>query len=250
MLFDTHCHIYKEYYEDIDLILNKTKDSGVACIINNACNLSTCLEVIELSKKYNNIFYVLGLHPGEDLTEIDKVVELINNNINDKKMIGIGEIGLDYHYGRENIELQKDIFRRQLDLAQKYKLPVIIHSREATQNTLDILKEYDLKGIIHCFNGSVEIAKEYIKKGYKIGVNGVVTFSNCKLISVLKELSIDDIVFETDSPYLTPVPNRGKTNDPSYVNDVVNFVSDNLGVSREELIISSYNSIKDIFDRI
>lgn len=250
MLFDTHCHIYKEYYEDIDFIMKKIKESGINRIINNACNLSTCLEVIELSKKYNNMFYVLGLHPSEDLNEIDKVIELINNNLNDSNMIGIGEIGLDYHYGKENIELQKEVFRRQLDLAQQYNLPVIIHSRDATQDTLDILKEYKLKGIIHCFNGSVEVANEYVSMGYKLGVNGVVTFSNCKLINVLKEISIKDIVFETDSPYLTPVPNRGKKNDPTYVNDIITFVSNNLNASRTDLINASYRSIKEIFNKI
>lgn len=250
MLFDTHCHIYKEYYEDIDYIMNKIKQLGVSSIINNACNLSTCLEVIELSKKYNNMFYVLGLHPGEDLNEVDKVIELINNNLKDSNMIGIGEIGLDYHYGKENIELQKEVFKKQLDFAQKHNLPVIIHSREATQDIIDILKEYNLKGIIHCFNGSLEVAKEYIKMGYKLGVNGVVTFNNCKLINILKELSIEELVFETDSPYLTPVPNRGRKNDPSYVNDVVNFVSESLNISREELINSSYRNIKEIFINI
>ena len=251
MLVDTHCHIYKEYYENIEEIMNKINNYGVNFIINNACDYKTSIEVIDLSKKYNNMYYVLGVHPSENSNELDKVLNLIKSNINDCKMIGIGEIGLDFYYGKDNKVDQINLFKKQLNIAEELNLPVIIHSRDATKETIDILKEYRLKGIIHCFNGSIETAKEYIKMGYKLGINGVITFKNCKLIDVLRSISVDNIVFETDSPYLTPEPNRGKRNDPSFVNDIVDFVSNNLNIDRVDLINISYNNVNKIFgDRI
>lgn len=248
MLTDTHCHIYREYYEDIDKLMLKIKKSGIDRIINNACNYESCLEVLELVKKYEEMYCVLGLHPEEDLEDIDKVIELLEKNFNNNKLIGVGEIGLDYYYTKDTREEQIDILNRQLKFAELHNLPVVIHSREATGDMLDILKQYNLKGVIHCFNGSVEVAKEYIKLGYKLGINGVVTFKNCKLIDVIKEIGIDSLVYETDSPYLTPVPFRGQKNDPSYTNSVVDFVASNLGIERGELVKISNRNIKDIFD--
>lgn len=248
MLIDTHCHIYKNYYDDIDILMKKIKDSGVDRIINNACNYESCLEVLNLVKRYENMYCVLGLHPEENLEDIDKVLDLLEKNLDNNKVIGVGEIGLDYYYTRDTKEKQIDVLNRQLKFAEVHNLPVVIHSREATGDMLNVLKQYNLKGIIHCFNGSVEVAKEYIKMGYKLGINGVVTFKNCKLIDVIKEIGVDNLVYETDSPYLAPVPFRGQKNDPSYTNYVVDFVANDLGVAREELVEISNKNIKDIFD--
>ena len=248
MLVDTHCHIFKEYYKNIDDIMDKIKTNNINKIINNACNYKSCLEVKELSKKYNGMYIALGLHPEEDLTELDDVINLIKDSVNDNKFIAIGEIGLDYHYNKENKLEQIKVLESQLNLAQELNMPIIIHSRESTMDMLNILKKYTLKGIIHCFNGSVEVAKEYIKMGYKLGINGVITFKNCKLIDVIKEIGINDLVFETDSPYLTPVPNRGKINDPSYVNDIVDYVSNKLNIDKKELERISNKNVVEIFD--
>ena len=248
MLVDTHCHIYSEYYNNIDLLMKNIKENNIGKVINNACNFKSCLEVLELSKKYNNMYIALGLHPEEDLNEIDKVIELIKTNIGNKKLIAIGEIGLDYYYNKDNKNMQIEILEKQLKLAEELSLPVIIHSRDATGDMLNILKKYNLKGVIHCFNGSVEVAKEYIKMGYKLGINGVVTFKSCKLIDVIKSIGINDLVFETDSPYLTPVPDRGKQNNPSYINNIVDFISESLNINREDLETISNRNVKDIFD--
>ena len=248
MLVDTHCHIYSEYYNNIDLLMKNLNENNIGKVINNACNFKSCLEVLELSKNYNNMYIALGLHPEEDLNEIDKVIELIKTNIDNKKLIAIGEIGLDYYYNKDNKNMQIEILEKQLKLAEELSLPVIIHSRDATGDMLNILKKYNLKGVIHCFNGSVEVAKEYIKMGYKLGINGVVTFKNCKLIDVIKSIGINDLVFETDSPYLTPVPDRGKQNNPSYINNIVDFISENLNINREDLETISNRNVKDIFD--
>ena len=247
MFTDTHCHIYEEYY-DVDDIMKKINSSNVNRIINNACDFKTSLEVLDLSKRYSNMYCAIGLHPENDLDEIDNVMALIIKNKDNPKMVAIGEIGLDYYYTKENKEEQIEVLCKQLELAEKLNLPIIIHSREATGDMLSILKKYDVKGVIHCFNGSVEVAKEYIKLGYKLGINGVITFKNCKLIEVIKTIGVDNVVFETDSPYLAPVPFRGEENNPTHVIDIVDFVSNNTGVSVEDLANISNKNIMDIFD--
>ena len=247
MFTDTHCHIYEEYY-DVDDIMKKINSSNVNRIINNACDFKTSLEVLDLSKRYSNMYCAIGLHPENDLDEIDNVMALIIKNKDNPKMVAIGEIGLDYYYTKENKEEQIEVLCKQLELAEKLNLPIIIHSREATGDMLSILKKYDVKGVIHCFNGSVEVAKEYIKLGYKLGINGVITFKNCKLIEVIKTIGVDNVVFETDSPYLAPVPFRGEENNPTHVIDIVDFVSSNTGVSVKDLANISNKNIKYIFD--
>ena len=247
MFTDTHCHIYEEYY-DVDDIMKKINSSNVNRIINNACDFKTSLEVLDLSKRYSNMYCAIGLHPENDLDEIDNVMALIIKNKDNPKMVAIGEIGLDYYYTKENKEEQIEVLCKQLELAEKLNLPIIIHSREATGDMLSILKKYDVKGVIHCFNGSVEVAKEYIKLGYKLGINGVITFKNCKLIDVIKTIGVDNVVFETDSPYLAPVPFRGEENNPTHVIDIVDFVSSNTGVSVKDLANISNKNIKYIFD--
>lgn len=247
MFTDTHCHIYEEYY-DVDNLMKKIKSSNVNRVINNACDFKTSLEVLDLSNKHSNMFCAIGLHPENNLDEIDQVTDLIIKNKDNSKMVAIGEIGLDYYYNKENKKEQIDILCKQLEVAEKLNLPVVIHSREATGDMLNILKKYNVKGVIHCFNGSVEIAKEYTKLGYKLGINGVITFKNCKLIEVIKTIGVDSIVFETDSPYLTPTPFRGELNDPTHVINIVDFVSNNIGLSVEDLANISNKNIKDIFD--
>jgi len=248
MFIDTHCHIYKEYYEDIESLMRLIKEKNIKLVINNGCNFDTCEEVIKLSKEYESMYFTLGLHPSENLNEIDKVIDLIKENVNNNKFVGIGEIGLDYYWNNDNKEKQIQVFDKQLSLAEELNLPVIIHSRESTKDMLDILKKYKLKGIIHCFNGSVETAREYIKMGFKLGINGVVTFKNCKLIEVIREVGVDNIVFETDSPYLTPNPDRGKQNNPSYVNIIAKYISENLNISIIDLENITNKNVSNIFD--
>ena len=248
MFVDTHCHIYKEYYDNIDELMNNIKENNINVIINNGCNLNTCKEIIKLSDKYKNMYFTLGLHPSENLNEIDEILNLIKQNINNKKFIGIGEIGLDYYWNKVNKDEQIKIFEKQLSIAEEYKLPVIIHSREATKDVLEILKKYTVKGIIHCFNGSEEIAKEYIKMGFKLGINGVITFKNCKLIDIIKNIGVDNIVFETDSPYLTPVPFRGEKNNPIYINIIAKYISEKLNISLSDLEKITNANITNIFD--
>ena len=244
MLTDTHCHLLKYYYEDIDLILINAKNSGVNRIINSAYNYESSLEVINLCNSYKNIFGTIGLHPENCLEDFD--FNIFNNL--PKKIIAIGEIGLDYHYGKENIERQQEIFRKQLKIAEDLKLPVVIHSRDATLDTINILKEYKVKGVIHSFSGSLETANIYIKMGFLLGINGVVTFKNCNLKDILANIPISSIILETDSPYLTPVPYRGQKNEPARVKDTAMFLCNIYKISIKELAKITNENIKRIFD--
>ena len=249
MLIDTHAHIYKEYYENIDDIITEATTNGIQYIFNAGINFETNKEILETSERYNNVYISLGIHPEcvndyklEDLLHIE-------NNLSHTKVIAIGEIGLDYHYENYNKEKQIELFIKQLEMAQKYNFPVIIHSREATNDTLNILKKYRLKGIIHSFSGSMETAKEYIKLGYKLGINGVVTFKNAHIKEVIRELGIENFVLETDSPYLTPVPYRGNKNYPTHIKTIAEFLSEYLNIGIEDISLITERNIRSIFDK-
>jgi len=247
MFTDTHCHLFKEYYENIDEILNKSQENLVNRYIVDGCDNNSNKEIMELIEK-DGVFGTLGIHP-EDVENYKKEdLRFIEENLDNPKIIAIGEIGLDYHYGKEFKNEQIKLFETQLALAEKYNLPVVVHSREATEDTIKCLKKYNVRGVIHSFSGSLETAKIYIKMGYLLGVNGVITFKNCNLKDVIKEISLDNIILETDSPYLTPVPYRGKRNDPSKIIDIAKFVSELKSVSLDELAKITNSNISRIFD--
>lgn len=248
MFTDTHCHLYNEYYNNIDVIINKAQQNGINRFIVSGCSTKDNNEVINIIKRFDNVYGVIGLHPEEALNYCIEDIKMLENNLNNSKIIGIGEIGLDYHYENFDKEKQQALFKSQLELADKYKLPVVIHSREATEDTIRILKEYPgVKGVIHSFSGSKETAMIYIKMGYKLGINGVVTFKNSHLKDILKDI-INNIVLETDSPYLTPHPYRGTQNNPSYIKLIANFICDYLNLDLSQLSIITNNNIKEIFD--
>lgn len=244
MFCDSHCHILKEYYDDIEEVLNNAKNNNVDRIINAAYNYDSSKEILDIVKKYDNVYGVVGLHPENCLENFDYC---IFDNL-DKKIVGIGEIGLDYHYGKENKDKQIEIFNKQLQIASDLNLPVVIHSRDAVMDTLNILKNYKVKGVIHSFSGSLEVAKEYIKMGYLLGINGVITFKNCNLKDVINNISLDNIILETDSPYLTPVPFRGTKNEPAKMIETAKFLCDLYDVGLDELASITNKNIKRIFD--
>lgn len=248
MFTDTHCHLYKEYYDNLDEILNDAKENQINRYIVAGCDDISNKEVIELVNKYDNVYGNIGIHP-ENVDEYkDYDIEYIKDNLDNKKIIGIGEIGLDYHYTKENKENQIKLFEKQLEIAQDLDIPVVIHSREATQDTIDTLKKYKVKGVIHSFSGSLEVAKIYIKMGFVLGINGVITFKNSNLKEVVKEVGLKNIILETDSPYLTPHPYRGKQNGPKYIIEIAKYVADLYDISLEELSKITNDNIKRIFD--
>lgn len=246
MLIDTHLHLVNEDY-DIDEVLNRAMEKGVFYFVVGGSEFEDNRLNNDLVSRYENVYMSAGFHPcmADTVTEEDLVFleEIIKNN---KKVVAIGEIGLDYYYGKDNKDLQISLFRRQLDLAVKHKLPVVIHTRDAFLDTYNILKEYDLKGVIHCFSGSLENAKKYISLGYYLGIGGVVTFKNSKLSEVIKELGLEKVVLETDSPYLSP--DRGKKNEPCNVRVICKYLSNLLGISESDVEkITSLNAI-GLFD--
>ena len=249
MFTDTHCHVYDEYYEEgINSIYEKMKEANITRVINNGCDGKSNKEVIELLGKYDWMYGTLGIHPESADTYTEEDLKYVEEHINDPKVVAIGEIGLDYYWTKDNKDKQKELFEYQLKLAEKVNKPVVIHSREATQDTIDILGKYNVTGVIHSFSGSYETACIYIKKGFLLGINGVITFKNCNLKDVVEKLDLGNIVLETDSPYLTPVPYRGKRNDPSHIWEIAEYVAKLKGVSLEELSKETNGNIARIFD--
>lgn len=250
MFVDTHCHIFKSDYDNIDEVLNNASINNVKYYINNGSDREYNKEVLELVKEYDNMYGALGIHPETvDDYSLDDI-EFIKNNLSNEKIVAIGEIGLDYHYTKENKDEQIKLLEMQLSLAEEYNLPVIIHSRDATEDTINTLKKFNCRGTIHSFSGSLETAKIYIKMGYLLGINGVITFKNCNIKDVIKEVGLDNIVLETDSPYLTPVPYRGMQNNPSHILDIAKFVSELYNVSLEELSYRTNENIKRMYERV
>lgn len=249
MFIDTHCHLSLEDYDDIDLVVKENRENYIDKIIISGYSRDTIKETLDLIDKYSDVYATIGYHPSEaDITTIDDL-NLLEEQIKHEKVVGIGEIGLDYHYGNDNKDKQITLFRKQMELASKYKLPVVIHSRDAVEDTIKILKEYpDVVGDMHCFSGSLEVANIYISMGYKLGIGGVVTFKNSNLYKVVELVGLENIILETDSPYLTPEPFRGKKNSSKYVIYIAKKIAELLDVPIEKVSeITTLNAVS-LFD--
>lgn len=249
MYIDTHCHVLSEYYNNIEVIVKKCIENNVTKIIVSGCDMKSNKEVLELVNKYDIIYGTLGFHPTELEDFKEEYFDFLIENINNKKIVGIGEIGLDYHYENTDKEKQRRIFNKQLEIAEKFNRPVVIHSRDAIQETYDMLSKYNLKGSIHCFSGSLEMAKLFIRLGYKIGVGGIITFKNAKnIIKVIENVDLSYILLETDSPYLSPEPYRGSKNDPSNIPIIAEKLASLKNVSIAEVARVTTSSAEEEFD--
>ena len=248
MFIDTHCHLSYEDYDDIDLVIKENRAAGVNKIIISGCSKDWIEESIKLSKVYNDVYVTLGYHPSEaDNVSESMLLDLRKQLLNDK-VVGLGEIGLDYYYGKDNKKKQLELFEEQLKIAEEMNLVVVIHSRDATEDTINCLRKYNVKGVIHCFSGSVETAKVYVSMGYKLGIGGVVTFKNSKLPEVVKNVGINNIVLETDAPYLAPTPYRGQQNSSKYIPVIAEFIADFLDISIEEVEKITSDNARELFD--
>ncbi len=248
MFIDTHCHLSKEDYDDIDKVIMEDKEAEVDKIVVSGCSREAIDEVMSFKDKYDMVYVTIGYHPEYADSVREEDLDYLKSLLGEKKIIGIGEIGLDYHYTKDNKDKQIWLFEEQLKIAENFNLPVVIHSRDATQDTINTLKKYKVKGIIHCFSGSLETAKIYISRGFLLGIGGVVTFKNSKLKDVVKEIPIDSIVLETDSPYLTPVPYRGKVNSSKYLEYIAKFIAEVKNISVEELAEITSKNASSLFD--
>lgn len=252
MIFDTHAHYDDEQFdEDRDELLASMQACGVEAVTNIGASLATSQNTIELTKKYPFVYGAIGVHPNEveDLNE-DGIAWLKENSAL-PKIVAIGEIGLDYYWDEPGREIQKKWFLRQLELAREVKLPVVIHSRDAAKDTLDIMKSFhaeNLGGVIHCFSYTKEMAREYLNMGFYLGIGGVVTFKNAKkLKEVVEYMPMEQMVLETDCPYLSPVPNRGKRNSSLNLPYVVEEVARLKGISADEVIEITNRNAKTMY---
>lgn len=250
-IFETHAHYDDEAFdEDRDLVLQGLRDKGVCAVVTAGADLKSSLKAIELSQKYECIYAAVGVHPenvSENLDEnyLEKLSTLISEN---KKVVAVGEIGLDYHFRTDNKELQKDVFINQIKLANKCGLPVLVHDREAHADTMEILKNLRPKGIVHCFSGSLEMASEVVRLGMFLGIGGVVTFKNAKtIVEVVRRIPLDVMVLETDAPYMAPTPFRGKRCDSSMIKYTAQKVAEIKNVNISDVLEITKNNAKKLF---
>lgn len=249
MLVDTHCHIFSEYYDDIESVIQKSKNAGVGAIIVNGVDRKSNEEILKLIRKYDVVYGALGIQPEEVSNCNDDDLDFIEKHINDDKIVALGEVGLDYHYECDK-ELQKKVFLKQLEIAKKYNKPVIVHSRDCINETYNILKDYNLKGIMHCYSGSVEMAKKFNEIGFLLGIGGIATFKNAvKIVEVIKNIDLEYILVETDSPYLSPEPYRGKRNEPQNVQIIVDKISDIKELERDLVCETLVSNVNRLFDK-
>lgn len=249
-IFDTHAHYdSKDFDEDREAVIKELKENGVVGVLNCGSDLYGLRKSVELSRDFDIFYAAVGIHPENADEFNDEVIKEIKDYVKEEKVKAIGEIGLDY-YWEENPprEVQKEVFRAQMKLAEELNLPVIIHDRDAHGDTLEIMKEFpNVTGVVHCFSGSVEFAKECIKLGYYIGFTGVLTFKNAKkLVEVCKEIPSDRMLVETDCPFMAPVPLRGKRNKSDYIEYIIDKMSEIRGISGEEMneiLLNNKNSL-------
>ena len=236
-MFDTHCHVYKNEMENYENIIKECDKNNIKLIINGTDKESN-EEILKLSKIFDNVYASIGYAQdvANDINEDDFI--LLDEQIKNNKIVAIGEIGIDYYWTKENKDKQIYIFKKQLELAEKYNLPVIVHARDAVQDVYDNIKKSNVrKGSMHCYSGSYEMAKEFIKLGFKIGIDGPITFkNNKKQVELVEKLDLKDLLVETDSPYLSPEPNRGKQNTPLNLIYIINKIAEIKNETPEKVI--------------
>ena len=250
-MIDTHCHLYDDkLYPKLDEIILNAKKANVKKMICIGDNLNTSLKSLAIAEKYNNIYATIGIHPHESKDASEKYLSKIESYSNHQKVVAIGEIGLDYYYNFSDSKIQKVVFLEQLKLAKKLNLPSVIHCRDAYEDLLEIIieSEHD-KGVIHCFSGDLEFANKIINLGYYISFTGMITFVK-ELEDVIKNISLNHILIETDSPYLAPVPYRGKINEPAYVEKVAEKIAEIKNLSAKEVIDITTNNANVLFKKI
>lgn len=251
MIFDTHAHYDdRQFEEDRAELLGSMQEQGVGMIVDAGSDIASWDKIGQLTEQYPFIYGAIGVHPDE-VGELDEEkMQRMEKLLSGEKMVAVGEIGLDYYWDKEKRDLQKKWFIRQLELARQLDLPVIIHSREAAADTMEIMKQHakGLDGVIHCFSYSLEQAKEYVNMGFYLGIGGVVTFKNAKkLKEVVGKIPLESLVLETDSPYLAPVPNRGKRNSSLNLVYVAEEIAALKGVSYEEVVRQTTENAKKLY---
>ena len=248
-IFDSHAHYTdKAFNDDRKTLLGSLKESGICGVINCGADLISSEKACNIANEYDYVYFSCGIHPEEVDNLPENYLETLKKLSDDKKCVAIGEIGLDYYWRQDNKELQKKIFIEQINLAKELGLPIIVHSRDAHEDTLNILKELKPEGVLHCFSGSTQTAKEILKLGMYIGLGGAVTFKNArKALEVIEMLPLERLLLETDCPYMAPVPMRGKRNDSSLIPYVAEKIGEIKGVESQVIINIATKNTKELF---
>lgn len=252
MIFETHAHYDDEAFDiDREELLNSLEEEGIGFVVNVSASIASSKETIELTKKYPFLYGAIGVHPSDTAELDEEKFQWLKEATKQEKIVSLGEIGLDYYWDTPEREIQKLWFDRQMELAKEVKLPVIIHSRDAAQDTLDMIKSANLKevgGVIHCFSYGVEMAREYLNMGFYLGIGGVVTFKNAKkLKEVVEYAPLEQILLETDCPYLAPEPYRGKRNSSLYLPYVAGEIAKIKNIDYDEVIEVTLNNAKRMY---
>ena len=247
---DSHAHLDDEAFDEDREEVIKDILSGGNYFFNIGCDLKTSYSSYELAKKYDHVYAVVGVHPHEAKYYTAETREALKELLTKDKVMAIGEIGLDYHYDLSPRDVQREVFIDQIDLAREMSVPIVIHTREAMEETYEILEKHakGMKVLLHCYTGSIEMARKYLKLGYKLALGGALTFKNAKnTVDVAKEVDLKDLLIETDSPYMTPVPYRGKRNDPRKVVLVAEKLAEIKGISTEEVLEATKKNAFEFF---
>lgn len=250
MYFDTHAHYdSSKFSEDREAVLRAVQESGVSLIVDPGDTVERSKNALRLAKQFDFVYAAVGVHPEEYETWQDDSIAQLRDLSKDPKVVAIGEIGLDYYWDKEHTELQKNMFRAQIELALEQDLPIIVHDREAHGDCFDLVMEYpQLRGVFHCYSGSAEMAKALLKHGWYLGFDGPITYkNNAKAAEVLAVTPVDRILLETDSPYLSPVPNRGKRNDSRNLPYIAEVVAREKGMTVEEIAVQTMQNGKQLF---
>lgn len=252
MLFDTHVHLNDDQFkEDIEEVIKRAQEAGVSSMVVVGFDRATITRAMELIEEYAFIYAAIGWHPVDAIDMLEEDLAWIEELSSHPKVVAIGEMGLDYHWDKSPRDIQKEVFRKQIRLAKKVKLPIVIHNREATADIVDILKEEqaeEVGGIMHCFSGSPEVAKECLNMNFYISLGGPVTFKNAKKPKeVAVEVPLDKLLIETDCPYLAPHPYRGKRNEPAYVKLVAEQIAELKGLTFDEVAAATTENARKLF---
>jgi TatD DNase family protein len=251
MLFDSHAHLDDAQFKDVETILKNAKAAGVSNILNPGADFKSSVKAVEIASQYDMVYAAVGVHP-HDAKEVDDItLELLKALAKKPKVMAIGEIGLDYYRDLSPRDIQKQAFINQIELAKAVKLPIIIHDRDANEDVLRILKEenaFELGVLLHCYSGSAQLAKQYIKLGALLSIAGPITYKNArKNVEVVQSIPLEYLMVETDAPYLTPVPYRGKRNEPAYVKYTAEKIAEIKGISFEEVANNTRENTKKFF---
>ena len=245
---DSHCHLQdRKFSKDLERVINSAKDMGVKCIIIPGWDIKSSFEAIKITETYVGVYATIGVHP-HDVKRYNKNIEReILNLLKGEKVVAIGEIGLDYYRDLSPRDTQREAFKKQLIVAENENLPVIIHTRESLDEAIEIIGNFKVRGVFHAFTKSAEIAKKIIDMGFYLGIGGVVTFENSKISREIKDIPLEKILLETDAPYMTPHPHRGKRNEPTYIVHVLEKIAKVKSMSVERLAEITYENSKILF---